>query len=1006
MNYLFCLQLFVEMDNPRIYINYLTNYFRRYIIEIQKADPSSKIGILMGEAPAQENVDIQNVSKYVIPRTGMIRDYELDTRKVLREYFLYSHERAKEPDYMGYHAELVRKYVDFEPDIIISRDNAPFLEKAFPNAQVFYTEVGFISRKPFPQTMYFDTIGMNCGSYLSKYWTSVNSQISLDREDREQIGLLKSRTKELLSRNNPFKRIITSFRVKYKRLFLLPLQFSGFSNIDAEIGFESQLDALLYVMDHVPEDIGIIVTTHPDYNILTPGTINFLKKKYRNFLFDGSFLTISSSSQYLLSSVDGVINLSSTIGMQTLFWDIPNLSLAKFFGKFMSRPFEMGNFEPLTKEEIDNHDKALFWLFTRYILQPYQLYGGSKLYDFFKKNIKSSCSDGRHEYCQIERINNAVTEFVASLEDSVPENKAIGKEKKYYELFVEASKHHFRGEPISDRILKYGKPIVIYGKGSIGYLLELELRGSDIFLGYIDKNTINDYVFNGNELIIVSPVQEFDAIKKEIAKHTDALCISAEELIRKNEKKNVRAYSKIIVFGTGAVYRRNRDRLSELNVVAYLDNDEKKQGTLLEGIMIHSPQDIGSLDYDFIILMSDSWKEMRNQLEIMGVPYNSLVLYKDIDRLLYLLLDHDLQKNRYTVLHQKYSTDKRKKVLLLSDQMNYTGASIVLFYAAKILKKHNYLVVVISHHDDELRSDFEKEGIEVIYDPYIIACNSSLWRFADIFETVFINTLLLSNALYGLNDYKGRIIWWIHESDIRTKEWDDNEFVSHIPEKTKIYGVGHRVINTLNGYQSWKDKTVRNLLYGLPDKVTKGRLNENERVINVIIVGLIYSVKGQDLFVKAINKMPDIKSNVCFNIIGKVLVENYAEEIKREIGSNDNIVFSGAKDRSEMLDIYANADILVCSSRRDSMPVVVVEAMMNGLICIVSDCIGTVEYIEDGKNGFVFQSENVDELSEKLRYVIENIDNMDEVRKNARKTYEDFFSMETFEKNLLKVIEE
>ena len=86
------------------------------------------------------------------------------------------------------------------------------------------------------------------------------------------------------------------YRRQFRKILLLPLQFSGFSNIDAEIGFRSQMDVLMYVMDYVPDDIGVIVTCHPDYNILSSSKNLFLFKKYSNIIAFPEIEKIKSKS--------------------------------------------------------------------------------------------------------------------------------------------------------------------------------------------------------------------------------------------------------------------------------------------------------------------------------------------------------------------------------------------------------------------------------------------------------------------------------------------------------------------------------------------------------------------------------------------------------------------------------------------------------------------------------------------------------------------------------------
>lgn len=536
MKILFCIQLLIEMDNPWLYTNFLTNYFKKYILGLQKACQDIDIGILMGEAPAFIYEKMEGVKTYVLTRQQMLDYGRLDSRQVLRQYFKYCHERGTRPQCMEYHVSLIKKCVDFQPDIILSRDNAPYLEECFPEALMLYTEVGFLSRKPFPQTMYFDILGMNCGTYLYQYWEEITEVFEWEDEYGELVKKLKDAVRNCIMSHNPYTETVKEWRDQYDKLYLLALQFSGFSNIDAEIDFESQLDVLLYVMDTVPQDIGVIVSTHPDYNVLNAGTIKFLRKKYSNFLYHESFLQYNSSSQFLLGLVDGVINLSSTIGLQTLLWDIPNLSIGKYFAGYVSRLFGTEvSYGPLSKKEKRNHDKVLFWLLTHYIVPPRLFQNGQWLLSYLQQLLYNYRTKQKGQiYGYLDEPKKMITDLMESLCDDIPDERTKAKSTVYYNLLVEASKQYFKKKTLREKMKKMGRDILIYGKGSLGYLLELELQNEPCFKGYIDRDTLPNYSFTNREVIIITPVQEYRDIKRELKHYTSAQCISAEELIRKD----------------------------------------------------------------------------------------------------------------------------------------------------------------------------------------------------------------------------------------------------------------------------------------------------------------------------------------------------------------------------------------------------------------------------------------------------------------------------------------
>jgi len=74
---------------------------------------------------------------------------------------------------------------------------------------------------------------------------------------------------------------------------------------------------------------------------------------------------------------------------------------------------------------------------------------------------------------------------------------------------------------------------------------------------------------------------------------------------------------KVILFGTGNGSKEYLLKYgSELDVVAIVDNDKEKEGTIYQdNLIISSPSSIASFDYDEIIIVSQWAKEISSQLE-------------------------------------------------------------------------------------------------------------------------------------------------------------------------------------------------------------------------------------------------------------------------------------------------------------------------------------------------------------------------------------------------------
>ena len=87
------------------------------------------------------------------------------------------------------------------------------------------------------------------------------------------------------------------------------------------------------------------------------------------------------------------------------------------------------------------------------------------------------------------------------------------------------------------------------------------------------------------------------------------------------------------------------------------------------------------------------------------------------------------------------------------------------------------------------------------------------------------------------------------------------------------------------------------------------------------------------------------------------------------------------------------------------MPTVAAEAMMHGVPCLISDAVGTAAYLQDGVNGLTFQSENAEELSQKITWCITHSQELPKMGVCARKVYDLYFSIKVFEEKLLGMVE-
>lgn len=93
----------------------------------------------------------------------------------------------------------------------------------------------------------------------------------------------------------------------------------------------------------------------------------------------------------------------------------------------------------------------------------------------------------------------------------------------------------------------------------------------------------------------------------------------------------------------------------------------------------------------------------------------------------------------------------------------------------------------------------------------------------------------------------------------------------------------------------------------------------------------------------------------------------------------------------DLTDQFCNSSIFAFSSRFEGFALVLTEAMSYGVPPVAFSCpCGPKDLITDGVNGLLVTPQNVDELAEKICYLIENEEIRKEIGRNARERAKDF----------------
>lgn len=258
--------------------------------------------------------------------------------------------------------------------------------------------------------------------------------------------------------------------------------------------------------------------------------------------------------------------------------------------------------------------------------------------------------------------------------------------------------------------------------------------------------------------------------------------------------------------------------------------------------------------------------------------------------------------------------------------------------------------------------------------------------------------------------------------------------LSRIPIVHTIHGLdrNYDCLSLLNLCEKWMSRFVSRFvcvseqlkmqlrgLYGLSEKIMAVVYNgvalersiaeedlERSTGLTIGSVGRLSAEKNYSLLLEGFAGIVSQYSNSRLVLVGGGNQYSRLVEMRDELSLEDRVIFTGpVMDVKEYLE---NFDLFVLTSLNEGISISILEAMSLGKICIVSDVGGNVEIIKHGQNGFLFKSNELEDLIEKIKYVIKNLEGpeMAAIKIKAHETVRDKFSLDTMVEQYCKIYDD
>lgn len=210
-------------------------------------------------------------------------------------------------------------------------------------------------------------------------------------------------------------------------------------------------------------------------------------------------------------------------------------------------------------------------------------------------------------------------------------------------------------------------------------------------------------------------------------------------------------------------------------------------------------------------------------------------------------------------------------------------------------------------------------------------------------------------------------------------------YINYINNYTDCFIAISNIIKEYYIEQGITKEKIKHIYNGIDtSKINQRKINNEVQKLKIIFVGNIIESKGQLIALQALNNLPtEIKKNVTMTFVGQIdpiygkIINNYIE--KNNLENIINII----EYAENIYEILSNYDVGLMCSKAEAFGRVTVEYMAAGLITIAPNTGANPEIIKDKVDGYIYNYNNINNLSELIVYIYDNINTMNDIRTKA-----------------------
>jgi glycosyltransferase involved in cell wall biosynthesis len=141
---------------------------------------------------------------------------------------------------------------------------------------------------------------------------------------------------------------------------------------------------------------------------------------------------------------------------------------------------------------------------------------------------------------------------------------------------------------------------------------------------------------------------------------------------------------------------------------------------------------------------------------------------------------------------------------------------------------------------------------------------------------------------------------------------------------------------------------------------------------HLLFVGRLSKEKGVDLLIQAFGQLAATRPDLQLHVIGDGKERESCSALAASLGCSASVKFYGWIDKYDLPLYYSASDICVVPSRTEPLGRIILEAMACKTFVIGAKVGGIPDLIKEGRTGLLFESDNLEDLKDKLEWAVSN----------------------------------